>query len=69
MVDFITYKKVERKILNLLKNHPEGLIIQNFVDKLKYHRFTIQKRLLYLMYEGKIEEVVYTQNCKVYRLK
>jgi len=68
-VDFITYKKVERKILNLLKNHPEGLIIQNFVDKLKYHRFTIQKRLLYLMYEGKIEEIVYTQNCKVYKLK
>lgn len=64
-----TLQNVDKKIIKYLGNKPQGAIIQNFVDDLNHHRFTIQKRLLYLMYEGKIEEIVYTQNCKVYRLK
>ena len=65
----MTYKNLDKKIIRYLKNKPEGAIIQNFVDDMDFHRFTIQKRLLYLMYEGKIVEIVYTQNCKVYKLK
>ena len=65
----MTYKNLDKRIIRYLKNKPEGAIIQNFVDDMNFHRFTIQKRLLYLMYEGKIVEIVYTQNCKVYKLK
>ena len=65
----MTYQNLDKRILRYLKKKPEGAIIQNFVDDMDFHRFTIQKRLLYLMYEGKVEEIVYTQNCKVYRLK
>ena len=65
----MTYKYLDKRILKYLKDKPQGAIIQNFVDDMDFHRFTIQKRLLYLMYEGKIEEIVYTNNCKVYRLK
>jgi len=65
----MTYKKLDREIIRYLKKKPEGAIIQNLVDDLKYHRFTIQKRLLRLMIENKITETVYTQNCKVYKLK
>ena len=64
----MTYVDIDKKILRYLKKKPEGVIIQNLVDVLDYHRFTIQKRLLRLMVDGLIEEVVYTQNCKVYRL-
>lgn len=63
------YDDIEKKILRYLKKKPEGAIIQNFVNDLEFHRFTIQKRLLRLMIDGLVEEIVYTQNCKVYRLK
>lgn len=64
-----TLQLLDKKIIKFLSDKPQGAIIQNFVDSLDHHRFTIQKRLLYLIIEGKVEEIVYTQNCKVYRLK
>ena len=61
--------EVDLKVLHLLKKHPEGLIIQNMIDKLDYHRFTIQKALYRLMIKDLITETIYTQNVKVYRYK
>lgn len=64
----MTYDDIDKKIIRFLKNKPEGAIIQNMVDTIDHHRFTIQKRLIKLVGDGRIKEVVYTQNVKVYWL-
>ena len=65
----MTYDDIDKKIISYLNARPQGAIIQNFVDDLNYHRFTIQKRLLRLMIDDMVEEIIYSQNVKVYRLK
>jgi len=65
----MTYHNIERRILKYLKDKPEGAIIQNFVDDFKINRYTILKSLLRLCAKGLVEEITYTQNCRVYRLK
>ena len=65
----MTYDDIDKKIIGYLNARPQGAIIQNFVDDLNYHRFTIQKRLLRLMIDDMVEEIIYSQNVKVYRLK
>jgi len=61
--------EVDLKVLHYLKKKPEGAILQNMIDDLKYHRFTIQKALYRLMIKNLITETIYTQNVKVYRYK
>ena len=61
-------KDVDGKVLRYLSKKPEGAILQNMIDDLKFHRFTIQKALYRLMIKKEVEEIVYTQNCKVYRM-
>ena len=66
------YKKAragDKKVLNYLRKKPEGAILQNMIDDLHYHRFTIQKALYRLMLKGLVVERVYSQNAKVYWFK
>lgn len=60
---------VDRDIIKYLKKKPEGAILQNMIDDVGYHRFTIQKALYRLMIKGLVDEFIYSSNCKVYRYK
>ena len=61
--------EVDTKVLRYLKRKPEGAILQNMIDDLHYHRFTIQKAIYRLMIKDLIIERIYSQNVKVYWFK
>ena len=52
MIEIENHKK--KKILNLLKKHPEGLTIQKISDSLESSRITATKYIHELIGEGKI---------------
>ena len=60
---------VDRDIIKYLKKRPQGAILQNMIEDIGYHRFTIQKALYRLMIRGLVDEHIYSSNCKVYRYK
>jgi len=61
--------EVDKEVLKYLKKKPEGAILQNMINDIGFHRFTIQKALYRLMLKGLIDEIIYTHNCKVYKYK
>jgi len=62
-------KDIDKEVLKYLKRKTEGAILQNMIDDLHYHRFTIQKALYRLMLKDLIIERIYSQNVKVYWFK
>ena len=63
-------KKSKQMIIKALMNHREdGLTIQNLIDITKLARGTIKISLLYLIIDGKVREIEYTKNSKVYKIR
>jgi len=47
-------EKLKRKIVQILREHPEGLTIQDLSEIMKMHRQTVTKYVLWLVGEGVI---------------
>ena len=63
-------KKSKQMIIKaLLKHKEDGLTIQNLIDITKLARGTIKVSLLYLIIDGKVREIEYTKNSKVYKIR
>lgn len=60
--------EVKKLILRALSKSEDGLTIQNLMDKISFSRGTIKTNLLYLIIEGKVREIAYTKNSKVYKM-
>jgi len=45
-------EKIKKRIIQILREHPEGLTIQDLSNTMKMHRQTVTKYVLWLVGEG-----------------